>query len=109
MALCEEPCAVSGYGVEFARSLDLSVVAVARGVVGGGMGSDPVGHGLDESWSLAGVGPGGRVASGLVYGQHVVPVDAHAGESVACRAFPYLSRGLRAGGHAYRPAVVLAE
>ena len=88
----EQPRPVSLDRVERAPPSHLVVVAVAAGVVGGGVRADPVRHRLDQRRPAARASPGHRVLRDAIHGEHVVAVDADAREPVALRSLPDLTR-----------------
>src|SRR5713101_6183172 len=57
----------------------------------------PVGETFDQRWTFAGARPPNGRRAGLVDGDGVVPVHAHAGHTVSSRAFGYD----RVAGHRY--------
>ena len=88
--------------------LQLAREAVAGGVVGRGVRVHPVGEGLDEHGPVAGAALLERPAADGEAGEHVVAVDADAGEAVALRALVQRHAGLPLGGLGDGPLVVLA-
>src|SRR3990172_8802118 len=61
--------------------LDLIPRPIGSIVVVGGVGSQTMDSGLDHCRSIAAPRPFHRLADGLVYGQHVEPIDADAGQA----------------------------
>ena len=93
-----------------APGLHLALVPVQARVVGGGVGTEPVRHGLDEGWSLSPPSPIDRLPGGRVDGKHVHSVDLDAGHAVADRLVGQIGGGgLAPGRHRDRPAVIGAQ
>ena len=89
--------------------LDVVGEPVAGRVVGGGVGTHPVRVGLDERRALAVPGALERGLRDGVRREHVVAVDADAGEAEAERALVERDPGLALDRLRDRPLVVLAE
>ena len=84
-------------------------VAVLGGIVGSGVGTNPVGEGLDQDRALARAGVLQCPFSDGVHPDDVVAVHADAGKAVALGPVGQRNPGLDVGGHGNGPVVVLAE
>src|SRR5207248_775265 len=85
-------------------------IPIAGGVVARGMAAHPKRHAFDEGRAVARAGAIGGLAHGLVHGEHVVAVHAHAGHAVAFGLLDDLAHGgLALDRHRDGPLVVLAD
>src|SRR5210317_1414643 len=73
--------AQTNHGLYLARMFDLFGVAIAAGIVGGGVVADAVGQCLDQAWPLAAPGARGGLGHNLAYGDDVIAVDLCAGHA----------------------------
>ena len=104
-----EPVVYRAIGSAARAAFDLGVVPVPGRVVRRGVGADAIRQRLDQRRAVAPPRARDRVARDREDREHVVAVHADAGDAVALRALPDLAGGLRRGGDADRPPVVLAE
>src|SRR6266508_6128291 len=88
---------------------DLIIGPVAEGVVGRGVRPDPVGDGLDQGRLAFVAGPRRRLLGRLKYGQHVVAVYQHTGETIGAGLAPDGGDRLRRQWDRDGPLVVLTE
>src|SRR5579859_6711540 len=81
-----QPCGALGDGVLLPPRLHISVGAIARGIVGGGVRLEAIGEALDQIWPLATARPVGGGANDGVDAEHVGAIHAHARETVTSGA-----------------------
>jgi hypothetical protein len=108
MAGFDQVIAQAGDGLLLPMRAYLRVVAVARGVVGGGVIAEAIGHGLDQGRPAARARLGEGAFHAFAHGDHVVAVDLLAGEAGGDRLLRQgLGRTLLRARHRDGPLIVV--